>query len=228
MFKKILNKFTYIIKRNNFKNPYAEQAEPMLTKPSIRDMHIGLKALCIADTHGSLYQKEEELKQCIDISPDVIICMGDIRRDELQIIMKHKGYIPCVGIKGNHDDVNQFDDIDITDINGRIAVINGVKIAGIEGSLRYKEDMPGFTQGESIAFAQKMEQGADLLVTHSHMYRKDDLARSEYDVHMGLLGSRQYFNKNRCVNIHGHDHDIENQFPEENVYKVYGIAYMSL
>lgn len=229
MIKKIFHNFFPAKKNPDHKKSWQELADEELAEYTQKEnIDIGLEALCIADTHGSLHQKQKDLEHLININPDVIICMGDIRKDELQIIMEKKGNIPCLGIKGNHDDDNQFEDINIVDINGRIAVINGIKIAGIEGSLKYKDSMPGFTQGESIAFAQKMEQGADLLVTHAHMYRKDDLSRNEYDVHMGLLGSRQYFNKNHCINIHGHDHEIENQFPERNVYKVYGLMYLSL
>lgn len=180
-----------------------------------------LKILCIADTHGNILKTDMDfLKEKFD-DIDVVICLGDIRKDELKIICSISK-TDILAIKGNHDNRNQFDEFsNIINIHKNLFTFNDIKIIGLEGSIKYNNYVVAYTQEESIKIAKNMPQGADILITHSHMYCEDDKKLSEYDSHIGLKGSRYYFDYNNCVNIHGHDH-IETTLKNSKELCVYG------
>lgn len=87
--------------------------------------------LCIADTHGMLLYDKSKLRYEIEQKEglDAVITLGDIRKDELYIICDTvAGGMPVYGVKGNHDDEDQFDSKNIMDINGHMVYINNVSI----------------------------------------------------------------------------------------------------
>lgn len=185
--------------------------------------------LCIADTHGRLcYDRVCFLSELKSKEPiDAIITLGDVRKDELDIIIEHAGEIPIYGIKGNHDDEDQFDGRKITDINGNMSYVNGVSIIGIEGNLKYKPTAIGYTQEDSLEFVKSFPKRADILFSHSHAWRDEDNLLGQYNVHIGLIGTRHYMNQNYCVNIHGHDHTSTEMInsKETRVYGIQRITY---
>lgn len=182
-----------------------------------------LRMLCIADTHGDMLMMTSDsiIDKFRDV--DVVICVGDIRKDELKVISRlSKNKI--LAIKGNHDSVNQFDELpEIIDIHNNMVDINGVNIIGIEGSIKYNDCVVGFSQKESLHLAKSMQKGADILISHSHMYCKDDAELGPYNSHVGLKGTRYYFRHNRCVNIHGHDH-ISTELKNPRELRLYGMC----
>lgn len=182
-----------------------------------------LRMLCIADTHGDMLMMTSDsiIDKFRDV--DVVICVGDIRKDELKVISRlSKNKI--LAIKGNHDSVNQFDELpEIIDIHNNMVDINGVNIIGIEGSIKYNDYVVGFSQKESLHLAKSMQQGADILISHSHMYCKDDAELGPYNSHVGLKGTRYYFRHNKCVNIHGHDH-ISTELKNPRELRLYGMC----
>lgn len=223
-------KFTNIFKKKNkkilgYSGPILEKKEETLYNPIYnnyeelfknissckKEKHINM--LCIADTHGCLLFSangiKEKLEKELNDGCDVVICLGDIRKDELRIINNIvKDRFPIIGIKGNHDDFNQFEEYpNIIDLNCKTIEINDVKIAGLSGCIKYKDnDDICYTQNESLKVIKEIPE-ADILITHAHMYRANDKYKSEYDCHIGLVGALKYFYDNKCfLNIHGHDH----------------------
>jgi len=198
-----------------------------------------LNILAIADTHGVLLNNESKniFFRELNRNPDMIVCLGDVRKDELRLIEKQinekygKNNIPWIGIRGNHDDFNQFEEFDIIDIHDMMVIFNGIKIIGFEGSILYKEYMIGFTQEKSLEIARNMQQGADILICHSHPWLEEDIDKTKYNVHIGLKGTRYYLNSNpNCICIHGHDHKdltyLVNNRQKCNC--IYGLKYLSI
>ncbi len=165
-----------------------------------------LKILFITDTHGMLYYEKDTVDYMINLKDyDCCILLGDHSANDLEII---KNIIPnekLYGVLGNHDGWNLYKDNGIMDINGQVISINGVKIAGICGSYKYKnfKECAMYTHEESVELANKMEK-ADILVSHDKPFTKSEYGES----HDGLKGITEYIYKNHIsIHIHGHIHE---------------------
>ena len=171
------------------------------TTPSPLPINFDLKMLIIADSHGCL--EESDLPSHIDA--DVCFLLGDHSLQDIQIIKEKVVDIPIYGVLGNHDGFNLYDMCGIENVHGKVVEVNGVRIAGIQGSLRYKySDMPLYTDEESVEIAENMD-AADILISHDspkYLHSTNDYA------HSGLHGITRYCEKNNVpLNIHGHHHD---------------------
>ncbi|MEE0929913.1 MAG: metallophosphoesterase family protein [Acutalibacteraceae bacterium] len=167
-------------------------------KPKAKPIDFNVKLLIITDTHNCL--EEEELN---NINADVCLLLGDITDRDLSII-KQKVDIPIYGILGNHDSWTLYDKYNIENIHGKVIDIYGIKIAGLQGSIRYKlSDAPLYTDDESVEISKTIPY-TDILISHDcpkYLYGKNNFA------HSGLKGITEYCNKNRTpLNIHGHHH----------------------
>lgn len=179
--------------------------------PSCDEFNKHINIIFLADTHGELLKKDEEynkLKDYINDGCDVIISLGDVRQDELKILceLNNKKY-PILAVKGNHGELNQFDDFpEIIDNNNNMVKINDVSFIGIEGSIKYKGyDYPSFTQEESLILSEDMEK-ADILISHAKCWVDEDNLMGT-NCHIGLAGNTKYMLKNCCsLNFHGHNH----------------------
>ena len=163
-----------------------------------------IKLLIITDTHGLLSYKEE-LKEKLKHAKDYNLCcvLGDVTYNDYDIIIKYIPKEKIVGLLGNHDGFDILNYYGITDLNGKVINVDGIRIGGIQGSYRYKtEDFPSFTHDESIKFLNQMEE-VDILLSHSGPF----LDYNTDIVHNGLKGITEYLYKNKVpYNIHGHNH----------------------
>ena len=160
-----------------------------------------LRMLIIADTHGCLYEDEIPF----DHTADVCLLLGDLSLQDIAIIQEHIDDIPIYGVLGNHDDFDLYDMCGIENIHGKVVEVKGVRVAGIQGSLRYKySDMPLYTDEESVEIAEAMG-AADILISHDspkYLHGTNDFA------HSGLQGITRYCEKYSVpLNIHGHHHE---------------------
>lgn len=183
------------------------------------DKHITI--LVIADTHNCLtYNNDMTNFLKNNLNCDCCILLGDHSANDLyeivQIIPKNKIY----GVLGNHDSWNKYEEYGITNINGKIIEIKGLKIAGLGGSFKYKntDSYVLYTHEESIQILSNVES-ADILITHDRPYIKDN----NDTVHDGLKGITQYIYTNHVpINIHGHLHENSVEYLK-NGTKVIGI-----
>ena len=165
-----------------------------------------LKILFITDTHNCLtYDKEciEYIKNAKDY--DYCILLGDHSANDLDEITKMISKDKICGVLGNHDSWDKYEEYGINNIDGKIIEVNGVKIAGISGSFKYKnsDQYALYTHEESIEIADKMEY-ADILVSHDKPFTKD----FHDNAHDGLKGITKYLYKNKVsLHIHGHLHE---------------------
>lgn len=159
-----------------------------------------LRILAIADTHGCLNSKTIPQRH----NADVCLLLGDLYENDIEIIKKTITEIPIYGVLGNHDNFGLYNRYNLKNIHGDVVVVNGVKIAGLQGSFRYKDtSMPLYTDSESFEIADAMDK-ADILISHDSpkfFHSIDD------DAHSGLYGVTHYCEKhNVTLNIHGHYH----------------------
>ncbi len=167
----------------------------------------GINILFITDTHNCLAYTDKYLNFLKSIKPtdyDICIVLGDVSGLDIDAI---KNIIPSdklYGIAGNHDSKDIMKANNITDIHGKIIECNGIKIAAIMGSNRYKQgDYGMITQEESLEIAETMGV-ADILVTHDKAYIWD----KNDQVHDGLKGITYYIYKNHIpIHVHGHLHE---------------------
>lgn len=190
---------------------------------------LGLKLVVISDTHGDL-AFENRFEQFMNNIPeyDLVVILGDIYCYELVQITKIIPVDKIIGLRGNHDSFDIYDKYGIKNINGHVFNYKGVKLAGIEGSFRYKkEEFPSFTHYESLKLVTSMLQEADVLLTHDCMFKE-----SKYDIaHSGLAGITYYIFKNNLIwHIHGHIHkSYQDTYSNGTIEKsVYGCEYLEI
>lgn len=195
----------------------------------VEQCHQGLKLVVISDTHGDL-AFGDRFKVFMDKITEYDICLilGDIYVYELDKICEIIPPEKILAIRGNHDRFDIYDKHRITNINGKVYSVKGIKIAGIEGSNRYKnEEAPLYTHYESLYLACKMKQEADLLITHDIPFME-----SKYDkAHEGMVGITYYIYKNGVkVHIHGHIHKSYRTSYDNgtNEISVYGCEYVEI
>lgn len=188
-------------KRGFVNDDVRNEANENQNQPEALPINFNLRMLIITDTHGCL--REDEIP--LDHSADVCFLLGDMSLHDIAIVQEHIDTIPIYGVLGNHDGFDLYDRCGIENIHGKVIEINGVRIAGMQGSLRYKDtNFPFYTDEESIEIANSIEP-ADILISHDYpkyLYGSDDWA------HSGLQGITHYCEKHSVpLNIHGHFHD---------------------
>lgn len=163
-----------------------------------------VRLLIITDTHNCLYYDKESVEKIKNAQYDVCLILGDISNSDIIEILKFVPYDKIYGLLGNHDELDRFEESKIRSLNGKVITINGVRIAGLQGSHRYKTgDYGMYTHEESIQIADEMPP-ADILVSHDRPFIKDN----NDNVHDGLKGVTYYCYKNHVkLEIHGHLHE---------------------
>lgn len=164
--------------------------------------HINI--LIITDTHNCLYYDKESIEKIKNAKYDICLLLGDITNSDIYEILKLVPYDKIYGLLGNHDGLDRFEESKIRNINGQVITVNNVRIAGLQGSHRYKiGDYGMYSHEESIEIADKMPE-ADILVSHDRPFITDN----NDNVHDGLKGVTYYCYKNHIkLEIHGHLHE---------------------
>jgi len=198
--------------RNRFNSKKVKINEEKLLKEygNCRMIKSHIKLLIISDTHGLLSYKEEYIGKLKEIKDyDLCCCLGDISYSDFEEILKYVPKEKIVAILGNHDDFDVLNHFNLNDLNGKTITINGIRIGGMQGSYKYKDEkFPSFTHEESIEFLNALGE-VDILLSHTGPY----LGLETNEVHSGLIGITEYLYKNHVpYNIHGHNHQNEDRF----------------
>ena len=181
-----------------------------VTTPAI-PINFSLRILVISDTHGCFAEDMIPVNSQGDVQADICLLLGDMSDRDVAIVDEFIN-IPKYGILGNHDGWDLYDRHGIENIHGKVIDFNGVRIAGLQGSIKYKySDMPLYTDDESVEIADGMDS-ADILISHDspkYLHGDRDFA------HSGLRGITHFCEKwNVPLNIHGHHHvDLHNVLP---------------
>lgn len=134
-----------------------------------------MNILFIADLH---YLNTDNLEKIKNLSYDICILLGDIPKKYLDAIKEVVDNNKLYGITGNHDTFNLLEKNNINDIDMKIININGIKIAGISGGVKYKFGMYAMLKQEELLEKITNLQKCDILVSHEtgYHYLKEDIA----------------------------------------------------
>ena len=186
-----------------------------------------MKILFLADLQSVGYEEWQNFLKIDENSFDIIATLGDIYGLYLKQTRDIFPTKRIIGVLGNHDQKGKFAYYDMEDIHNRIIDINGVKIAGIEGCVRYKEsdNFPLYTQFEIIKICHHLDR-ADIIISHNSPFEIHD----EKDIaHIGYQGLREYIERHRpkyCV--HGHQHiDKVTKYLSTKVVGIHGASILN-
>ncbi len=192
-----------------------------------------MRILLVSDFHNAV--NYEDLKQTLSNQPvpDVIFTLGDIAVSDLLFIKTLFQEVPIYGVCGNHDSQETLNMADIPNIHGKVIELDGVRFAGLSGSVRYKQGAyTMFSHNESLDIAKTLPP-ADILISHDKAYA-DKITKfpSEItkDPHEGMAGISYYLREHSpFLHIHGHIHkNKQYDFEQINTISVYGIAVATI
>ena len=167
-----------------------------------------MRILAIADTEEGWLYDHYDRERMADV--DLIVSCGDLPARYLEHIVTLAN-VPLVYVWGNHDTAYEHHAPEgCTCVDGRILDFNGLRIMGLGGSIRYNDQVHGFTEAEMARRAARMallaqaSGGVDLIVTHAPVRGYgdlDDLPHRGFDA-LGRLLERT------CPRylLHGHVH----------------------
>ncbi len=184
---------------------YEEQLYEKFGNIDYPNKKLNLRIMFIADTHDTLYY-HKEMQEYIKTEPniDLYLLLGDHSAWECDFFRDNIPNDKLFGIVGNHDPWERLANSNITDINKKVITVKGISIAGLAGSMKYKDGNYGmYTQEEAMEIVENLPV-ADILITHDKPYLVEE---NDY-VHNGLKAITYYLYKNKIpYHIHGHLHE---------------------
>jgi Icc-related predicted phosphoesterase len=141
---------------------------------------------------------------------DLVVSCGDLGPSYLDCVATLAN-APLLYVRGNHD-VGYEDSFAMggTNLDGRIEEFGGLRFAGLEGSLDYREGIVGYSQTEmsrkavGLGLRAALTGGIDVLVTHAPARGHGDLPdgpHQGFDAFNGLLNW-----VHPRLMLHGHVH----------------------
>jgi len=167
-----------------------------------------MKILLVADQESRYIWDFYSPEKFEDI--DIILSAGDLKASYMEFLTTVMRK-PLYYIHGNHD--NRYIENPpggCIDIDGQFQIINGLRILGLGGSMRYKKGPMQYTEKEMIRRFKKLKRqidkagGLDILLTHSPaagIGDGDDLCHNGFNIFNEIMHIYKpaYF-------LHGHQH----------------------
>lgn len=167
-----------------------------------------MRILAIADVEeGWLYDRWDASRMA---GVDLIISCGDLPAMYLEHIVTLAN-VPLAYVQGNHDtDYDRHAPEGCVSIDGRVCDFHGLRIMGLGGSIKYNDQVHGFTEGEMRRRAARMALlaqatgGVDIVVTHAPARGYGDLDDLP---HRGFEAFDRLLERTRPLYmLHGHVH----------------------
>ena len=213
-----MNLFGFFDKKTNTD----DYEETIFKGINIKPLKKNIRLLVISDTHGDLALSRNLKYDIIDKEFDLCCILGDIHDYDYKLILEYIPKEKIVALLGNHDRFDLLKTYDLKDLNGKVVEVNGLRIGGIQGSFKYKEqDFPSFTHEQSIEFMENMPY-VDILLSHDKPFTYD----YNDGAHDGLKGITKFLYERQVpINIHGHLHTsdiktLKNGTQVKGVYEV--------
>jgi len=174
------------------------------------------------------------------LRPDIVVSCGDLPFDYLEYLVSRLD-VPLLFVPGNHDPSLRLPDTTWSpleleqrvpgpagceNVDGRLAEVRGLRIAGLGGSLRYKRGPNQYSQAEMRWRALKLEfrirlkrvrnrRKLDVLVTHAPPF---GLADAKDPAHLGFVAfNRLILEFHPVLAVHGHIHPYGRAQPERQI-----------
>jgi predicted phosphodiesterase len=171
------------------------------------------------------------------LAPDIVVSCGDLPFDYLEYLVSSVN-VPLLYVPGNHDpNVKPADttwlplqpEVPVPgppgcdNVDGRVIEANGLRIAGLGGSLRYKEGPNQYTQPQMQRRAITLElwirlkrvrsgRKLDVLVSHAPPY---GVTEAKDSAHEGFKAFNRIINEfHPLLLVHGHVHPYGQAQPE--------------
>ena len=129
---------------------------------------------------------------------DLVVTLGDISDDTLDYILYQARGVPCLGVPGNHDKKHP---VGLNNIHGRVIDFNGIRIGGIGGSRKYKNE-PNHYSVPQMEWIMRRMRPADLIISHSPPL---GTSLKEDPLHQGFACFDKYIKKHKPQAwLHGH------------------------
>lgn len=206
----------------NKKENSDDYEESIYKQVDVKPLKKSIRLLVISDTHGDLALSKTLKNDIIDKEFDLCCILGDIHDYDYRLILEYIPKNKIVALLGNHDRFDLLKTYDLKDLNGKVVEVNGVKIGGIQGSFKYKDqEFPSFTHEQSIELMEKMPY-VDILLSHDKPFTYD----YNDGAHDGLKGITKFLYERQVpINIHGHLHTsdlkmLKNGTQVKGVYEV--------
>lgn len=167
-----------------------------------------MKIMALADTPDRM------LWECLDRrlleGVDLILSCGDLPAEYLSFLTCFTR-APILYVHGNHDESYCIRPPEgCLCAEDRIITVQGVRVLGLGGSLRYKPGPFMYTEREMAARVKKLRfklwrsGGVDVLLTHAPAYRLGD---QEHISHRGFMAFRDVMDRYQPrFMVHGHVH----------------------
>lgn len=167
-----------------------------------------MRILCISDVEeGWLYDHWDHDRIA---GVDLIVSCGDLPARYLEHIVTLAN-VPLAYVWGNHDAAYERHAPEgCVDIDGHVRDFHGLRLMGLGGSIRYNDQVHGFTEAEMARRAARMallaqaSGGVDLIVTHAPARGYGDLDDLP---HRGFEATNRLLERTRPrYLLHGHVH----------------------
>ncbi len=167
-----------------------------------------MRILAVSDQESTLLWDHFDRRYLEGV--DLILSAGDLDPNYLALLATFPP-APLLYVHGNHDDRYRDNPPGGICVDGRIHTVQGVRVLGLGGSMRYKrQGEHQYTQGEMqrrvarLWLQLRRSKGFDILLTHAPAYRFNDepgLAHTGFTAFNRLLERYhpRYF-------VHGHVH----------------------
>lgn len=138
-----------------------------------------MKLLLLADEEDKMLWEHLDPRKLEGI--DMILSCGDLKASYLSFLTCFT-HAPIVYVHGNHDTTYETKPPEgCICADGDLVVVNGIRILGLGGSMRYKPGAHQYTEREMEKRIQKLQrklwyhQGFDVLLTHAPMRGLGDM-----------------------------------------------------
>ena len=138
-----------------------------------------MRILAISDRpEGWLWERYDRERMA---GVDLVVSCGDLPASYLEHIVTLAN-VPLLYVQGNHDTAyDEHAPEGCVSIDGQLRDFHGLRVMGLGGSIRYNDEVHGFTEAEMARRAARMALlasatgGVDLLVTHAPLRGYGDL-----------------------------------------------------
>ncbi len=184
-------------------------------------MSDSLRVLAISDVEErSLYDFfcPEDWRDRVDL----VVSCGDLNHAYLEFLVSVLN-VPLLYVAGNHDTgYRKHPPEGCDDIDGRVVVVKGVRIAGLAGCLRYNAGPEEYQYTERqtdwrvrrLDWKMHRSRGVDIMVSHAAPLFDDATRDAPDPAHRGSLAYRRLLLHQRpALWLHGHNHLLSNWIP---------------